>query len=61
MNLYYELLDKTVIVNKVAASHDFQTNNRSSCSDVPVKTPKVESLFNKVAGPLACNFIKKRL
>ena len=61
MNLYYELLDKTVIVNKVAASHDFQTNNRSSCSDVLVKTPKVESLFNKVAGPQACNFIKKRL
>ena len=25
------------------------------------KTPVLESLFNKVAGPKACNFIKKRL
>ena len=26
-----------------------------------MKTPALESLFNKVAGPKACDFIKKRL
>ena len=31
-NLYYKHLNETLIVNKAAASHDPQTNNRSSCS-----------------------------
>ena len=41
MNLYYEHHDETLIVNKVvAASHDFQTNNRSSRSKMfPGKHP----------------------
>ena len=28
---------------------------------VIMKTPGLESLFKKVAGPQSCNFIKKRL
>ena len=34
MNLYYKQLEKTLIVNKAAASHDFKTNNRSSRSQM---------------------------
>ena len=34
MNLYYKHLNKTLTINKTAASHDSQANNRSSCSGV---------------------------
>ena len=34
MSLYYEHLDKTLNVNKAAASHDTQTNNKSSRSQM---------------------------
>ena len=37
--------------------------NRSSlkCPNIHRKTPLLDSLFNKVAGPQTCNFIKKWL
>ena len=73
MNLYYEYLDETLIINKAAASHDSQINNRSSCSQMFFKIGVHKnfgnftgkhlcwSFFNKVVGLQAYNFIKERL
>ena len=61
MNLYYKQLEKTLIVNKAAASHDFKTNNRSSRSQMFFKIGVPKNFANFTGKHLPWSFFLIKL